>query len=115
MEAQSSEYEIPEYRCKFCNYAFTTYCSQVTHELKGKCKDKKFSCDKCYARFARKTTLNKHVCGRQFECERCERRFKREHDLRMHKEKQTMPCQKEYECYECGRKCRNSTQMKANV
>ena len=94
---------------------FTTYCSQVTHELKGECKDNKFSCDKRYARYGSKASLNKHTCGRQFECERCERKFKREHDLRMHKEKQTMTCQNEYECYESGRKCRNSTHVNSHV
>ena len=41
MEAQSGGYEIPEYRCSFCNYAFTTYLSKATHEDKGKCKNKK--------------------------------------------------------------------------
>ena len=68
MEAQSSEYEIPEYRCSFCNYAFTTYLSKATHEDKGKCKNKKFSCDKCHARFARKEYLKKHTCGKEFQC-----------------------------------------------
>ena len=115
MEAQSSEYEIPEYRCSFCNYAFTTYLSKATHEDKGKCKNKKFSCDKCHARFARKEYLKKHTCGKEFQCEYCERKFKRELDLRMHEEKQTTPCQKEYECYDCGRKFRNTTQMKKHT
>ena len=78
MEAQSSEYEIPEYRCSFCNYAFTTYLSKATHEDKGKCKNKKFSCDKCHARFARKECLKKHTCGKEFQCECCKRKFKRE-------------------------------------
>ena len=90
--------------------------SQRQHtRTKENVRIKKFSCDKCHARFARKEYLKKHTCGKEFQCEYCERKFKRELDLQMHKEKQTTPCQKEYECYDCGRKFRNTTQMKKHI
>ena len=85
---------IQEYRCIYCNYAFTTYISKTSHEEKGKCKDKKYICNKCNARFTTPAGLSKHTCGKVYECERCKRKFKRENDLRMHKEKQTAPCQR---------------------
>ena len=106
---------IQEYRCIYCNYAFTTYISKTSHEEKGKCKDKKYICNKCNARFTTPAGLSKHTCGKVYECERCKRKFKRENDLRMHKEKQTAPCQKEYECYECGYKCKTTTQLKKHT
>ena len=108
-------YMMQEYRCIFCNYAFTTYVSKTTHEAKGKCKDKKFICTKCNARFTTAGNLKKHTCGKVFECECCKRKFKRENDLRMHKEKKTGPCLREYECYECGYKCKTTTQMKKHT
>ena len=69
-------YMMQEYRCIFCNYAFTTYVSKTTHEAKGKCKDKKFICTKCNARFTTAGNLKKHTCGKVFECECCKRKFR---------------------------------------
>ena len=54
---------IQEYRCIYCNYAFTTYISKTSHEEKGKCKDKKYICNKCNARFT--TPAGLRGCARK--------------------------------------------------
>ena len=94
--------------CKYCNREFTRGHWRDVHEAKGKCKDKKYSCEKCCTRFSRKYSLKKHteknICGQKIECEKCNRKFKKWLDLEIHKE---TPCNQEYKCYKCDFKTNN--------
>ena len=89
--------------CKHCNREFTRGHWRDEHQVKGKCMDKKFSCEKCSTRFTRKDALKNHIkkniCGQKIECKICNRKFKKWYHLEMH---QKTPCNEEYTCFKCG-------------
>ncbi|XP_063698544.1 zinc finger protein 260-like [Culicoides brevitarsis] len=96
------------YICTICDKRFKVPSSLLTH-AKIHTEDRKFSCDKCNAKFKRREHLRIHVNGvhlklKPFKCEICDRTFSQIGDRNVHMKSHSD--QKEHSCTICNKKFR---------